>query len=217
MTSRQQFMPKSQPSIDELVKLLRSNASAKRRSAAKKLRKLQAEEAGPALLEALRAELDDPRTWETQYQMIMALGECKHIDSLEFLTNLADRDFSATMIYVAIGDATTRLRLLQADSIKSSIDIVQQSKNAMLIDGILRAIAMLRLELDDQSIETIIQYGNRLDINSHSRTWIAAAAPGWPIEKTKRFLEECLRSNNQQTQRAAEAALSKRYVKWSPL
>jgi hypothetical protein len=86
--------------------------------------------------------------------MIMALGECKYIDSLEFSTNLADRDLSATMIYVAIGDATTRLRLLQADSIKIGIPIVQQSENAMLIDGILRAIAMswLRIQVDTMNL-----------------------------------------------------------------
>jgi hypothetical protein len=59
--------------LEILMSQLQSPHSPKRRSAAKKLRKLGDPVAGPALLEALKHELPDPRTWETQYQMIMAL------------------------------------------------------------------------------------------------------------------------------------------------
>ena len=52
--------------IQPLIEQLNNKASAKRRSAAKKLRNLQSKDAGPALLEALKNELKDKRTWETQ-------------------------------------------------------------------------------------------------------------------------------------------------------
>jgi len=45
--------------LDEFVKQLKDKKSAKRRSAAKKLRKLGHMDAGPYLLEALRSELKD--------------------------------------------------------------------------------------------------------------------------------------------------------------
>ncbi|WP_305815346.1 HEAT repeat domain-containing protein [Photobacterium leiognathi] len=73
--------------IQPLIEQLNNKASAKRRSAAKKLRKLKNKDAGPALLEALKNELKDKRTWETQYQMIMALGESGHTDGLDFYNN----------------------------------------------------------------------------------------------------------------------------------
>ena len=79
--------------IQQLIEQLSNKASAKRRSAAKKLRKIKAKEAGPALLAALKNELKDQRTWETQYQMIMALGESSYTESLDFLLQLADQEF----------------------------------------------------------------------------------------------------------------------------
>ena len=48
--------------MDEFVKQLKDKKSAKRRAAAKKLRKLGHRAAGPYLLEALQNELKDVRT-----------------------------------------------------------------------------------------------------------------------------------------------------------
>lgn len=210
-------MTENSETLDRLIDQLKSSKSAKRRAAAKKLRKLRATEAGPALLDALKHELRDRRTWETQYQMIMALGESNYLESFDFLTSLIQQDFDATMVYLAIGDAITRLELLRTGNIQTCLDIVRDSTNIMLIDGILRAIAMLRLKLDDQSTDDLIRYGRGRDINTGNRVWIAAAAPGWSRDKTKNFLEECMLSSDQQTRRAAEAALMGRYVKWHPL
>lgn len=207
----------SDADIKQLIEQLNDKASAKRRSAAKKLRKLKAKEAGPALLTALKNELKDKRTWETQYQMIMALGESGYTESLNYLIQLAEEEFEATMIYVAIGDAITRLDLTQHGNIDYSIKIFNKTNNAMLIDGILRAIAMLRLIPGENTIGKMISYGLNLNLEDNSRAWIAAAAPGWPTEITRIFLNECMASDNQQIKRAAEAALKNKYLKWSPL
>lgn len=207
----------SDAAIQQLIEQLSNKASAKRRSAAKKLRKLKAKEAGPALLTALKSELKDKRTWETQYQMIMALGESGHTESLDFLLQLAEQEFEATMVYVAIGDAITRLGLSRHGNINHSIKIFLSTNNTMLTDGILRAIAMLRLTPEENAIDKIINYGLNLNLEDNSRVWIAAAAPGWPPHITKRFLDECMTSDNQQIKRAAEAALKNKYLKWSPL
>ena len=51
--------------IEAICPQLQDKHSAKRRSAALKLRKLESREAGPALLKALEKELEDKRTWET--------------------------------------------------------------------------------------------------------------------------------------------------------
>ena len=96
-------------SLKELVELLKRPRPPKRRSAARRLRKLRNVQAGKALLDVLKREVQDPRTWEAQYQMIMALGECGHREALPYLYELAPREFEATMIYTGLGDAIVRL------------------------------------------------------------------------------------------------------------
>lgn len=87
----------------------------------------------------------------------------------------------------------------------------------MLADGVLRAIAMLQITPDQQTIDEIISYGLQLDVSDNSRVWIAAAAPGWPSDVTREYLKECISSENQKIKRAAEAALKNKHLKWSPL
>ena len=91
-----------------LTEQLSDSKSARRRSAAKKLRKSGDPDSGPALLVALKNELRDQRTWETQYQMIMALGQCQHTEATEFLEALS-REGRIESVQTAIGDALFRL------------------------------------------------------------------------------------------------------------
>ncbi|MEU8670022.1 HEAT repeat domain-containing protein [Streptomyces anulatus] len=74
--------------VVEAISQLQDRSSAKRRSAAKRLRRLGDPSAGPALLEALKNEVRDSRTWETQYQMTMALGTCGSPSDLSYLRDL---------------------------------------------------------------------------------------------------------------------------------
>ncbi len=122
--------------MNEIVAQLGDKKSPKRRSAAKKLRKLKDVDAGPFLLAALETELSDARTWETQYQMIMAIGECGYKPALPFLNELAKQDFEATMVYIAIGDAIVRLSTENKRDTTTILKLIDTS-NEMLIDGAL--------------------------------------------------------------------------------
>jgi HEAT repeat protein len=102
-------MRESDSPLQDAIALLTHSQSAKRRSGAKRLRKLGDPRACPPLLEALNNEVRDPRTWETQYQMAMAIGECNCRDALPYLHELALQRFEATMVDKAIGGATVRL------------------------------------------------------------------------------------------------------------
>lgn len=78
--------------------------------------------------------------------MIMALGESGNTDSLDFLQQLAKQEFEATILYVAIGDAITRLiYLMENSSHKAIAQMLSNTENPLLSDGILRAIAMQKL------------------------------------------------------------------------
>jgi HEAT repeat protein len=198
------------------IALLSDRRSPKRRSAAKQLRKLKDPAAGSPLLAALQQEIPDPRTWETQYQMIMALGECNSIPALPYLKTLAAQPFDATMVYVALGDAIIRLERTH-DHDATPLVRLFPSNNDMLIEGAFRAVAMLHMIPSQQEIQQIMQYVSQQTPAWGVEFWLAAAAPGWSGAEVDAFLVRAAKSHNQQLQQAAVAAQQKKYLKWSPL
>ncbi|MDO6388484.1 HEAT repeat domain-containing protein [Uliginosibacterium sp. 31-12] len=202
--------------VNELFTQLEDSKSAKRRSAAKKLRKLKNGMAGPALLDALKKEVEDTRTWETQYQIVMALGECEYKDALPYLVALSGCSFEATMVYMALGDAIVRLSRAHPNDISSVFDLIGTG-NEMLIDGGLRAVAMLRLVPDESEISKLLEFVEHYDLNHHLRFWVLAAAPGWNGQKLEQFVEKCATSTRQDIAQAASLAHEKKYKKWQPL
>lgn len=148
--------------------------------------------------------------------MIMALGECGCKDALPFLKELVHQEFEATMVYLALGDAIVRLARRYDDDAEPVLEILN-SKNQMLVDGALRAVAMLHLKLNQDAISTIVQYGSKLIPQDGKRFWIAAAAAGWHGSDVEGFLQECAMSGRDDLERAASASLKKKYLKWNPL
>ena len=202
--------------MHELIELLRDKRSPKRRSAAKKLRKLGNVEAGPALLSALEVELKDKRTWETQYQMIMAIGECNYAPALPFLNKIKTQTFEATMVYVAIGDAIVRLTSENKSDASSVLDLIELD-NSMLSDGALRALAMLQIVPKDSEINNIIRYVSSSEINEGIHFWVIAAAPGWSGQAVEDYLNLCGKSDREEITNAVNLAREGKYKKWNPL
>jgi len=202
--------------IQELTNLLESRSSPKRRSPAKKLRKLGDPLAGPDLLSALKRELADKRTWETQYQMVMALGHCGYRESIPLLHILANERFEHTMFLVAVGDAYVRLSRLSEDDSKPLFDILTIRNDDALLDGALRAVAMLRMEFREDCTVRIID-AVMARKQEHSWSWVAAACPGWSGAAVEVFLDQCLLSGREDIKTAATAAKIKEYLKWNPL
>ncbi|HEX8227948.1 MAG TPA: HEAT repeat domain-containing protein [Chloroflexia bacterium] len=202
--------------VEEAVELLQHKASPRRRSGAKRLRKLKDPAACPQLLQALEKEVQDPRTWETQYQMIMALGECGCTDALSYLEQLARQSFEATMIYVALGDAIVRLGRAYKDDADPVLRLTA-TNNDMLVDGAFRAVAMLRLRLNEAAIYKIIKYVSQRSLNDPLRFWVAAAAAGWSGVEVAKFLDDCSRSPRNDVREAAIASQQQKYLKWDPL
>jgi len=203
------------PLLEPLLEELRAKQSPKRRSAAKKLRKIADPAAGPNLLVALQNEVDDPRTWETQYQIAMALGESGYVQAIPFIEELSRRDFEATMLYVALGDAFVRLS--SGNKIVAVLRLIDGAGHRMLVDGALRAMAMLRLVPSEPEILRILAYATPLAANDGNRFWIIAACPGWPKTITRPFLDACAKANRPDFQEALALAESGKYKTWRPL
>jgi HEAT repeat protein len=204
------------PEIQELTSLLESPSSPKRRSAARKLRKLGDPFAGPALLHALKRELLDKRTWETQYQMVMALGHCGYREAIPLLHILAYERIEHTMVLVAVGDAYIRLVRTSEDDSKPLFDIFAIRNDNALLDGALRAVAMLRMRFGDDCAARIID-GVVARKQESLWFWAAAACPGWSGAAVEAFLDQCLQGGREDIKTAARAAKLKKYLKWNPL
>lgn len=198
------------------IQLLEDKRSPKRRSAAKRLRKLGDVAAGPALLKRLKTEVLDPRTWETQYQLIMAIGECKYLDALPFLEVLSKTKFEATMTYVGIGDALVRLNSEGKNDIAPVLSLMS-SENDMLVDGAFRAMAMLKMVPSNDAIVAILEFVSKFEIDHGIRFWPLAASAGWHGDNVRKYVSECSQSNREDLQRAAKFADEGKYYNWRPL
>jgi len=200
-----------------LTEQLSDSKSAKRRSAAKKIRKSGDPDAGPALLEALQKELEDQRTWETQYQMIMALGHCQHPDAIESLEALS-REGRVEMVQTAIGDALFRL----SGDLQKAVDFIDRG-DSELIHGAFQAMAMERvIPSDDKQAQRIVDYGCSLKLgqNDWAVIWLLRAVPGWPqslVEPLLSYWSTVDFSDQQQIHGAVELAQKQKYFRWSPL
>ncbi|MGL1956834.1 MAG: hypothetical protein OCD00_05895 [Colwellia sp.] len=211
--------------IQEGLELLKNPKSKKRESGAKKLRKLESIEAGEALLNTLKNELDDKRTWSTQYHLILAIGHSKYEPALTFLKELVQQDFEATIIYMALGDSIFRLSIL-SNSVETSLEEIHRLNDYRIFDGAYQALAMLKLIPDDKSIKQIISIaqdpkGTEL-VKTHPndqvglRKWVASASAGWKNELKDDFLIECDQLGDQHLLMAVEGSRKGKYVKWNP-
>lgn len=155
------------------------------------------------------------RTWETQYQMIMALGECGYTEALTFLGELSKRSFEATMIYVAIGDAMMRLSWISKNEVPP-VAMFLTTRNSNFVEGALRAIAMLHAMPREHEIREIVEFVEKTDPeklpDNRLWFWAAVAAAGWNTDNSQSFLRKCISTKIENLMEAAIAATRGKYL-----
>jgi hypothetical protein len=210
--------------LQELVQELSSSKSDKRSSAAKRLRKQKHTAAAPAILDALKKELSDDRTWKAKFEMILAIGELHDHAALPFLWELTKIDTPHTIVYIALGDAIVRLSCKE----KSDVDCIFQianTRNVSLLNGAFNAMSELRLIPNDEQIGRILELAEdpRAENNRYPndrvglRLNVALAAAGWPRDLVRPFLDRCLAIPDKGLQLAASNSLKGKYTKWASL
>ncbi|MFD3727706.1 HEAT repeat domain-containing protein [Streptomyces sp. NPDC058671] len=195
--------------LEEAISQLSDRASAKRRSAAKRLSKLANGAAGPALLQALQRELGDRRTWETQYEMIMALGACEYHPATAFLADLAQQPTEADALLLALGDSIVRLRSPE-EGFTAPLEWCLEHGDPSLVDGALRATAALQAVLDLRTSDRVLDFLDPLDPYDGLRFWAATAAARWPGDRVRVFLESCAAGPRADVADAAATSLEDR-------
>ncbi|CAM5418842.1 HEAT repeat domain-containing protein [Streptomyces aurantiogriseus] len=202
--------------LDEAVTQLDASSAAKRRTAAKRLRALADEAAGSPLLRALQREMQDLGAWETQYQLIMAIGACGYQPAVPYLSELTQHRTEVPMVHTAVGDAIVRLRA-PVEGIAVPLRWCLDSGNPSLADGALRAVAMQRAVPDPATIDHILDFLIPLDAHDGLRFWPAAAAAGWPGNRVRAFLENCAAGPRPDIAEAAASSLKGKYRTYRPL
>ncbi|ROQ72642.1 HEAT repeat protein [Streptomyces sp. CEV 2-1] len=200
----------------EAISQLQDRSSAKRRSAAKRLRKLGDPSAGPALLEALKNEVRDSRTWETQYQMTMALGTCGSPSDLPYLRDLVLQRETLPAVHTAGGDAIVRLSYME-HSHTEVIGWCLSTGNETLVGGALQAVAMLRLALDLESVTCVLDFIEARSPHDGIYFWPAVAAAGWTGQRVHDFLTACITGPRSDVAEAATNSLAGNYGTYRPL
>jgi hypothetical protein len=148
--------------------------------------------------------------------MVMALGHCGYKEAIPLLHILAYERIEHTMVLVAVGDAYIRLVRASDDDSKPLFDIFAIRNDNALLDGALRAVAMLRMKFGDDCAARIIDTVVARKQES-LWFWAAAACPGWSGAAVEAFLDQCLQSGLEDIKTAASAAKLKKYLKWNPL
>ncbi|MFF2554175.1 hypothetical protein ACFVUS_24465 [Nocardia sp. NPDC058058] len=198
---------------DEALALLTDPLSARRRRGAKRLRALADPATAAPIRTALEREMLDRRTWETQYQLIMALGMTGGRDDIDVLKRLALQPRSAFAVNAALGDAIVRIGRETDNDPTPALWCLRQDVE-LLADGAVRAVAMLRLDFPDTAVAEVLDYAEAHfdDLNHRSLPyWPAVAAAGWSGPRVQAFLRRCSQDSRQLVADAAKDALHGRY------
>ena len=177
-----------------IKKDLISSKSAKRRSAAKKIGKYQVISLRDELLEAYIKEREDIRTWETQTEMITALGKVDHKAALPYLQEIIDqnKDFDAITAFTAL--AYIRLTRKNVNDMETVIDFMTIG-NASVFDGAVMALAyddIVPTEAEMKKVAEIL--GTRRAVYdrpySNPIAMLISAMYKWPQEISLPFLTQ---------------------------
>ena len=204
-------------SRDEALALLDDARSAQRRRGAKRLRALADPTTAPQVRRALDREVQDVRTWETQYQLVMALGATGDGRDVGRLRELALQPRYATMVNCALGDALVRLGREHRDDPEPVLWCHRQGVD-LLDEGAQRATAVLRLVLPDAAVREVVDRAEqRLGDPDHPLDtlglWVVIAAAGWRGDRVAAFLDRCARDHREDVARAAREAQQGRYLR----
>jgi hypothetical protein len=202
---------------DEALDLLGHPRSPQRRRGAKRLRDLADASTGTAVRTALEREVGDARTWETQYQLVMALGATGSPADVNWLKDLACQPREATMVNYGLGDAIVRLGRRHPDDPEPALWCHHQDVD-LLAEGAQRAVAVLQLALpSDATAVVFAEADRRLSDPDHPNdehgVWALIAAAGWSGPQVEAFLERYVDDHRTGIAHAAQQARQGRYRK----
>lgn len=187
--------------IEEIIQRLSSKKSADRLSAAKRISKENIAAVGEELFSAYIKETNDKRTWETQSEMVKALGCIGYKPALGHIEKIVRENIPHDMITM---NATTAFVQLKRKNIYDAQPVLELLTfgRISVITGAFRALSNDKMLPPKNEIEEILEIS--WDINKHKdrigqefglidpRMYVAAACAGWDSTLTVGFLNHCI-------------------------
>lgn len=186
---------------DEIKEKLISKKSKDRRRAAKAIGKAKLTDLSEMLYQAYLKERNDKRTWETQVEMITAIGILGYKPALVDIDLIVKKNVPHEMITSAAAAAYVRLTRKSIKDAKSIIELLSFGSVSVIL-GALSVLAEDQMIPQTNEIKEIINLS--WDINKHkdrlgeeyglidSRIYLALASSNWDIELTSSFLNHCI-------------------------
>ena len=207
---------------EEIKSKLHSTKSADRRRAAKEIGKVKLTDFADELYKAYLKEATDKRTWETQVEMILALGLLDYKNALTEIEQILKINAPNDMITYAAAQSYVRLKRQSQNDALPILELLQFG-GLSTVDGSLNPLGYDKMKPNENQIKELIKFSWNLhkhkDRIGHEsgycdpRYGIAAACAGWDRRLTKDFLEHCLATGDTPVKYVAENSLKGKYVK----
>lgn len=188
-----------------ILKGLHSSKSKERRGAAKKIGNLKLTALKEELFNAFLKEQEDRRTWETQKEMIVALGilDCKK--AKDNLREIIDRNLENDMLTMVAATAYIRITRRSLEDTEQVLELISFGNYAAL-SGVFAALAKDGMVPSEASIGLLLEHAKELHKRSDyvgkehglmdPRLYLAIACANWKKELTENFLSYCINNCN---------------------
>jgi hypothetical protein len=207
---------------EEIKVKLHSKKSADRKRAAKEIGKLNLTDLAEDLYKAYLTETTDKRTWETQVEMILALGLINYKNALTEIEQIVKANKPHDMITYAAAQSYVRLKRKSLNDVSPVLELLQFG-GLSIVDGCLNPLGYDKMQPEENEIKELIklswdlhQHKDRLGLQhgyTDPRYGLAAACAGWDRQLTRDFLEHCLATGDTPLKYVAENSLKGKYVK----
>ncbi len=206
---------------EELKTRLTSTRSPERRSAAKAIGRSLVCDLGPDLAAAYQREALDKRTWETQVEMILALGRIGYTLALPSMEAIVRNNEPYSMITNAAAQSYVRLKRASNNDARPVIELLKFGRLSV-VTGAPMPLAQDRMIPISTEIEELValsynlhkhkdRRGTKLG-SQDPRYGVAIACAGWDKKLTEKFLTHCLATGDAVMRRVAESSLKGKYT-----
>lgn len=201
---------------DELELMLSDKSTVKRRTAAKRIQKEKRGAVGEALYVAFVEELKLGKYWETEVEMIKALGAIQYTGAEDLLFRICRENKEYDMVTHTSALSYVRLKRASLSDIQPAFVLLAFGKYAVS-SGAVAAVGFDKMMPDEQGIKELITRCWDLGATRENgyldpRYPIAAVCALWPKELVQAFLEHCIDSGDNYLKGIARQALQGKYT-----
>ena len=208
---------------EEIVQIrmdLTNKASAVRRRAAKNIRKYNLVELGEELYLSYLHERKDKRTWETQMEMINALGKIRDTAVLTYLEEILEKNKRLDAITSSAALAYIRITRQSNNDIKPVLHLMEHGNLSVLV-GVADALVYDKMIPAKEEQELLINLFDNMPLDRlyenrgcfDPREAFLAALSQWDKNVTKEYITKYLNDSDRDLRMYAEAALKGKCLK----